>query len=303
MSAATITWNDDVQVVFSDLDETIAGLYRPADEAVVARLSGLLAEGLVLVVATGQGLRSTWDRLIQLLPAGRRVRVLLGACSGAELWTFTRDGSPTRHEAVSGSTSLGADQHRQWRDLVGRLVREFDLDVHQEMDVASFRRVTGGDPRAVMLCDRGSQITIELANCAGPALDLRRQVYDRALALFAAVGLPVEPILASTFALDLVLQGTSKGRTIDRLRTEPALLAERGVDPAALTSPRLVEVWGDNFAVSGGGIDLRMSESLPAAVRSISFRDIPPGEQPAGFNVVTWNGKHRLEAGLREYLS
>ena len=78
-----IAWNDELQVVVADLDETLAGLYLPATDELVAALSELLRRGLVIVVATGQGIVSVWERLASLVSPVARRRLLAGCCTGA----------------------------------------------------------------------------------------------------------------------------------------------------------------------------------------------------------------------------
>lgn len=290
-----IVWNPEVQVVVADLDETLAGLYLPATDEVVVELDGLLRAGLVLVLSTGQGIVSVWERLASLISPVVRRRLLAGCCTGAEFWWFPGGGGPRR---VDRPNPLDEELHRRWRDVVGLLLEEFGLVAHPPMDVASFRTQTGGDPQAMMLADRGSQITLEMANGVG----LRDQIVARATELFAHHDLPIEARSAATFAVDLVLAGVSKAGVIDALQQHPELLDGLGVDPAWTTTPQLVEVWGDSFTPARGAIDLQISQGLHPETRSICFRDLDPGSVPASNNVVAWTGHHRLQAGVLEYL-
>jgi hypothetical protein len=295
MGHPTIEWNREVQVVVADLDETLAGLYLPVTHELLAELDGLLRAGLVVVLATGQGIVSVWERLASLLTPVARQRLLAGCCTGAELWWFPGGGGPRR---VDRSNPLEDGLHRRWRDLVGCLLEEFGLVSHPPTDVESFRRLTCRDPQAVMLADRGSQITLEMTNGGG----LRDQIVARANGLFAHHDLPIEARCAATFAVDLVREGVSKAAVVATLQEHPALLDGLGVDPAWTTTPQLVEVWGDSFTPARGAIDLQISQGLHPETRSISFRDFDPASVPASSNVVAWTGRHRLEAGVLEYL-
>jgi hydroxymethylpyrimidine pyrophosphatase-like HAD family hydrolase len=294
-SQPLLAWNPDLQVVVSDLDETLAGLYLPAAPELVVELAELLRGGLVLVLATGQGITSTWERLVALLPPVVRRRVIAGCCSGAELWAFDDEGLAYPLDRPS---PLDDGLHRLWRQLVGQVLAEFGLTAHPTGDVASFQEATAGDGGAVMLADRRSQITLEMANTVA----VREQVVDRANDLFSEHQLPVEARAAATFAVDFVIEGVTKAAVVDALREDPRPLAELGVDPAWATTAQLVEVWGDSFTPDRGAIDLRISQRLHPGARSISFRDLDPVAAGPVCNVVAWPGRHRLQAGVLEYL-
>jgi hypothetical protein len=60
---------------------------------------------------------------------------------------------------------------------------------------------------------------------------------------------------------------------------------------------------GDDFSATNGGTDLHMREALAPTVRSIDFRDEDPAELPTHLNIVLWDGAHRLQDGLLEYLT
>ncbi len=49
----TIVWNNKLRLVLSDVDETVADLYRPAEPAMLDALTRLLERGIVLVLITG----------------------------------------------------------------------------------------------------------------------------------------------------------------------------------------------------------------------------------------------------------
>jgi hydroxymethylpyrimidine pyrophosphatase-like HAD family hydrolase len=295
VSAGLLGWNAGLQVVVSDLDETLAGLYLPAAPELLAELTDLLRDGLVLVLATGQGIASTWDRLVSLLPPVVRRRVIAGCCSGAELWAFDLDGGAYLIERPGPLTD---DLHQLWRHLVDQLLGEFGLTAHPTTDVGSFRQATAGNRGAVMLADRGSQITLEMANTTA----VRDQLVARANDLFGLHQLPVEARAAATFAVDFVIDGVTKAAVVEALREDPGMLADLGVDPAWATTAQLVEVWGDSFTPDRGAIDLRISQRLHPQARSISFRDLDPYGPPAACNVVAWPGRHRLQAGVLEHV-
>jgi hypothetical protein len=50
----SIPRNNELRLVFSDVDETVADLYRPAEARMVLALARLLNRGIRLVLITGQ---------------------------------------------------------------------------------------------------------------------------------------------------------------------------------------------------------------------------------------------------------
>ncbi len=65
--------------------------------------------------------------------------------------------------------------------------------------------------------------------------------------------------------------------------------------------PNEIEIWGDRFSGSAG-TDWLMCKPVDGSVRAISFRDEDPKEFPKGYNIQLWDGKHRLQDGLLEFL-
>jgi len=49
----TLAWNDQLRLVFSDVDETAADLYRPAEIEMVNAVAQLLDERVRIVLITG----------------------------------------------------------------------------------------------------------------------------------------------------------------------------------------------------------------------------------------------------------
>jgi hypothetical protein len=81
------------------------------------------------------------------------------------------------------------------------------------------------------------------------------------------------------------------------------LLAKLGLHDLDLQNhPEFAEVWGDKFSVIRGGSDRHISEGLPKAVRSITFREEDPTEFLESYNIVVWDGDKHLHEGLLEFL-
>ena len=314
-----VTWNQKLKLIVSDVDETIADLYTAAAPEMIDQLIRLLDDGKVLVLITGQSVTSMRWRIVDSIPAQLRHRVLLGSCSGAEVWGFERDGSLRETPFYSRyEETLSPAQRETWRTVMRQLLDEFHLEPLPAQPIEAFRKQTRGNPFAVIYEDRGPQITLEFVNAyllspeqlrlvsttIGRTIeepDLRPSFKARAEELLAAAAIPITPRLAGVFALDLAIGGISKTTAVRFVVENRALLERLGLTPEELT-PEVLEIWGDKFSVVQGGTDRHMSEALSPAVRSITFREEPPDEFLPGYNTVVWDGKEHLHRGLLEFL-
>jgi hypothetical protein len=186
------------------------------------------------------------------------------------------------------------------------------------MPVKQFKEEFGDNPLAVMLEDRGPQITFEFINAHALTTeqieklrghfpdfdmsDLRIPVMERIGRLLEEAGVPITPRLAGMFALDLAIKGVSKTKSVRFALEKGEVLSHLGLKPEDIQDPAAIEVWGDKFSVINGGTDRHMSEALPQAVRSIDFRQENPEEFMPGYNTVVWQGNQHLHNGLLEYL-
>ena len=312
----SVQWNHGLRLVFSDVDETIADLYRPADTDMLGALARLLNQGIRLVLITGQSVGNVEQRVVMSLPAPIRHRVVVGACSGAELWGYSLTGERNSVAFDTADAALSGEQKAAWREIVQQLVTEFQLSVNQPMPIPEFRLSRGDEPWHVMVDDRGPQITIEfpnayqLSHAARERLshrlgtkveesDFRIPVSQRARQLLEARSVPVSPRLAGVFALDLAILGVSKTRAVE-VSLSPTVLHALGLE-AQVPRASDMEVWGDRFSHQAG-TDWLMCTTLDRNVRAISFRDEEPAEFPQGYNIHLWDGACRLQAGLLEFL-
>lgn len=314
-----VTWNDGVRLIFSDVDETVADLYTAATPDMCRELERLLEEGRVLFFITGQSVQSMQWRITDHIRPELRARVLMGHCSGAEVWGFDSSGRLLSEPFYSlYKDALTVEQQQVWRNIVQQVIREFKLQVFPATPLATFKAAAGDNPLAIMLEDRGPQITFEVVNgydlspeqereleVAVPSthgnLDLRVPLLERLDVLLQEAGLPISPRLAGVFAIDLAIKGVSKTTAIHKILENGPLLQSLGVDGKG--SPQeYMEVWGDKFSVIRGGTDRHISEALPKEVRSISFREENPEEFLPGYNTVVWSGEQHLHEGLLEFL-
>jgi len=316
----TVVFNPRVRLILADVDETIADVYTPAAPRMLVELEALLTSGVALFLVSGASLARIQQRVVSPLPAHLRRHVLVSHCSGAEVWGYTASGQLAAQPFYSAyDTTLDAAAKTRWREVVGQLVNEFSLVTHAPTGVGAFKELVGDDPFAVMLEDRGPQITLEFVNsynltaaqaaALGRAVpvtnglrDLRIPVMRRAEQLLQAAGVAVAPRLGGIFALDLALGGVSKTRSVRYLMDNDHVLTSLGLTRPELGRSEHIEIWGDRFDRFHGGTDRHMQEAVSSGVRAIDFRDEDPSGFLPGYNTVLWDGTHRLHAGLLEYL-
>lgn len=319
--APGITWNSKLRLAISDVDETIAEVYTPAEPAMITELSLFLSDGKKLFMVTGGSLKRVREDITNFIDPALRHNILISHCSGAEVWGFTENGELQNKPFYSiYSETFTAEMKARWRKAVSQLVKEFRLRTHPAQPKTDFWGKVGRDPRDIMLDDRGPQITMELVNghdlpAEQMALfsqeiplthdgrrDLRIPLMQRAGELFTEMNIPISPRLGGVFALDFAIKGSSKTTSIKYVLENPNALAAIGLKSEDLTSSSYFEVWGDKYSILRGGTDRHMSEALPATVRSIDFREEDPIEFPEGYNIVLWDGQQYLHHGLLEYL-
>jgi hypothetical protein len=312
----SVRWNHELRLALSDVDETIADLYCPAESGMLDALTGLLDRGIALVLITGQSVENVEQRVVMGLPARLRQHIAVGACSGAELWGYSTTGERNATAFYTAGGALTAEQNAAWRAVTQQLITEFRLTPFAPMPIADFRRRHGDEPWHVMLDDRGPQITLEFPNAyqlstaaraqlhrrlgnSFEGEDLRIPVRQRAQQLLLAHAVPVTPRIAGTFALDLAIAGIDKARAVEEALA-PAVLGRLGLGPNVPDTGE-IEVWGDRFSQSSG-TDWLMCKPIDRRVRALSFRNEDPAEFPKGYNIQLWDGAYRLHMGLQEFL-
>jgi hypothetical protein len=312
----TLSWNDRLRIVLSDVDETIADLYRPANQRMLVALSRLLEQGIAIVLITGQSVGNVEERVVNAVPASLRRQIAIGACSGAELWGYSSAGNRHERPYYSAENVLTAENRKIWRDIVDQLIAEFRLSPFAAMPIADFRQQVGDDPLCVMLDDRGPQITFEFPNSyrlsaaarreiclpsdvSLEGCDLRIPISRRAQQLLDAHSVPITARLAGMFALDLAITGIDKACAVKEA-FNPVVLDSLGLGDR-VPSFNEIEIWGDRFSQEAG-TDWLMCKPVDSRVRAISFRDESPSEFPSGYNIQLWDGTHRLHTGLLEFL-
>ncbi len=313
-----VRWNEQVRLIISDVDDTIAPLYETASADLVLELNRILSENRVLFFISGQSVNGIEERVVDQIPYYVRKRVLVGHCSGAEVWGYNARGGRLDGPYYSlYRECISESQQKEWRTITAQIVAEFSLRAHPVMPVQQFIERIGSHPQDIMVDDRGPQITFELVNGfdllpeqirrldipnANGVRDLRIPIARRAEELFEMNGIPVTPRLAGVFAIDFALKGVSKATAVKYVLQQENLLSDLGLDREDLRNPAMVEVWGDKFSTLRGGTDRHILEPLSPQVRAITFRQEDPAELPAGRNIVIWDGIRHLQDGLLEYL-
>jgi hypothetical protein len=321
MSSPTIKWNERLRLALSDVDETIADVYTPAEQPMIDELSSFLADGYKLCMVSGGWVQNMRKNIIDRIDGRLRHNILVAHCSGSEVWGFTENGDLRPQPFYSKYEALFTpDMKEVWRTTVAQLLNEFGLRTHAVRPKIAFRQTVGTDPHDIMYEDRGSQITLQLTNAydlsddqyalierevpyTNGQRDLRIPIMERAEQLFNEASLPITPRLGGSTAIDLAVRDVSKTTAINYVLENTDALATIGLTPPDIQDPvATIEIWGDKFSALRGGTDRHMSEALPPAVRSIDFRQEDPAEFPPGYNIVVWDGQQRLHHGLLEYL-
>jgi len=315
-----IIWNSRLRIAFSDVDETIAEVYTPADPGMITELSSYLHDGGKLFMVTGGSLKRVKRDIVDHIEPSLRHDILVSHCSGAEVWGFDSTGELREKPFYSVyEETFTPEMKIAWRKVVDQLVKEFKLRTHPAQPKIVFWEKVGHDPLDIMLDDRGPQITMEVVNgidltdeqlaqlpyevpLTHGKRDLRTAIQNRAAELLDKAELPISPHFGGNFALDFVVGGVSKTTSIQAVLAMPEVLTTIGLKPEDVQNPAELEVWGDKFSMLHGGTDRYMSLALPPEVRSIDFREENPDEFLEGYNIVIWNGDHHLHHGLLEYL-
>lgn len=314
-----IKWNSQLKLIVSDVDETVADLYTAAEPEMVVELVKLLKSGIKLFFVTGQGINSVQWRIIDQIEKSLRKNILVGHCSGAEVWGYTPTGDIQASPYYS-VYNLTDDQKKKWREIVQQLISEFKLQAFPTMPVKEFISKVGNNPLSIMVEDRGPQITFEVVNGydlnpeqltkietkvpqTHGAYDLRIPILERADSLFQKFNIPVTPRLGGTFAVDFAVKNVSKTTAVRHVLETKSVLSYINLESEIVNHPEHIEIWGDKFSTIRGGTDRHMSEAVPKEVRSIDFREENASEFLPGYNTVVWDGDKQLHHGLLEYLS
>jgi hydroxymethylpyrimidine pyrophosphatase-like HAD family hydrolase len=315
-----IEWNNQVKLIISDVDETIADLYMEAKHEMIIELEKILSEGKVLFLISGQSIGNIQWRIVDHIQRHLRKRIIVGHCSGAEVWGFNENGNLQKNPFYSlYDSTLSELQKKKWRDVISDLIEYFQLEVYPPMPVKEFTKKSGQDPLSIMLEDRGPQITFEVTNGYNLSLgksrelaikapimdghlDIRIPILYRAKDMLMLNNVPITPRLAGVFAIDFAVKGVSKTTAVKYIIKHNSILNSRGIQKSDIDNPESIEVWGDKFSITQGGTDRHICEALPKAVRSITFREENPVEFLDGYNIVVWEGKRHLHEGLLEFL-
>lgn len=312
-------WNQNVKFIISDVDETIADLYTKATEEMTKELNSLLSEGKVLFLISGQSVKNIQARITDFIDSNLRKNIVIGHCSGVEVWGFDENGTLNSIPFYSlYEDKLTEEQKAKWREIIQVLLKEFKLKANPTMPIGEFKQKFGDDPLEIMIEDRGPQITFEIVKGYNiPAVqakklgfntiseenfDIREPILERASELLKSNNLPITPRLAGVFAIDFAVDGVFKTTAVKYVIENEAVLSSIGLSKEIVQDPKNLEVWGDKFSLTKGGTDRHISEALPKEVRSITFRQENPEEFLEGYNIVVWDGEKHLFDGLLELL-
>jgi len=315
-----INWNHEVKLILADVDETIADVYMPADKLTIKFLEKLLQQDIAIFLISGGGLKSICERVAFKIQPKLRKNILISHCSGSEVWGFKKSGDLDDEPFYSVyEKKLSLKQRNLWRKTIRQVIDNFKLETHKTMPVKDFIKKTNGNPRAIMLDDRGPQITFEVVNgydlnkieaesmgfdipMKHGYYDMRFPIAEKADELFSKYRLPVDSRVEAVFAINFAVKGVNKEMSVKYVLENENILRKIGLSKKLLADPLRVEIWGDDFSELRTKHDSLMCRAAGKKVRAIDFRQQNPKEFPEGYNINVWDGEKQLHEGLLEYL-
>jgi hydroxymethylpyrimidine pyrophosphatase-like HAD family hydrolase len=319
-----IQFNTKVKLVLTDVDETIADVYKPAEPEMTAELSKLLHEGKTLFLISGGGLPSIRERIVDFITPNLRRQIIIAHCSGAEVWGFDKKGD-LHKEPFYGiyEGKFSNTQKKLWRKIIKEVLDRFHLKTFPTQPRDEFIKNSKADPLSIMLADRGPQIAFECTNSIDlsqkqvhaierelnisipshhGSYDLRIPMMQEAERLYKKHKLPIHPQFGGIFSLDHVIDGVDKTKAIHAVLMNKDVLSHFGLKREDINDAEEIEIWGDKFGQKKGGADFLMCLAMSPNVRAIDFRHESEDDIPQGFNIQIWNGAKTLHHGLLEYL-
>ncbi len=140
-----IKWNDQVRLIISDVDDTLAETYVPASFELIHELTELLSEGKALFLISGQGITNIKNRIINLIEKKYRNQIIVGICSGAEVWGFSKDGELLKRPFYSVyEEKVSEEKKSAWRNVIDEILQTFGFNVLNTMSKPLFREMTKG---------------------------------------------------------------------------------------------------------------------------------------------------------------
>lgn len=315
-----LTMRDSLRMIVSDVDDTLANVYEPASEAIICGLNAMLERGKRFFFISGQGERNICERIVCRLNPIYRNQILLGTCSGAEVWGFSADGELAKAPFYSlYEDRFNEEMKREWREILREIIDDFGFHALETMPRDRFAEVSCGDPKIIMYEDRRAQITFEVVNGCNldeeqyryfkervpyllPNRDLRASIIQHANEIFEKKNIPITARAAGTFAVDFAVKGVTKTTAIEAIMYHGKAAAYWENIPSKEEMPFVLEIWGDKFSTVNGGTDTHMCEAFPHDVMALDFREEPKEELPKEFNVVLWDGEQHLCKGTEEYM-
>ncbi len=310
---------DSLRIIVSDVDDTLADVYEPASEKIICGINAMLAKGKKFFFISGQGEKNICARIVRYLNPIYRNQILMGTCSGAEVWGFSEGKLAQAPFYSLYEEKFTEEMKREWREILRGIIDDFGFQTLETMPRDQFALVSKGDPKIIMYEDRRAQITFEVVNGCNlndeeyryfkekvPYLsdnrDLRVSIIQHANALFEQKKIPITARAAGTFAVDFAVKGVTKTTAIEAIMYHKKAGSYWENIPSKEEMPVALEIWGDKFSVCNGGTDTHMCEAFPKDVMAIDFRAEPKEELPKEFNVVLWDGERHLCEGTEEYM-
>lgn len=308
-----------VEIIVSDVDDTLAEIYTPASETIIAGINELLSRGKKFFFISGQSEKNIHERIVKYLKPEYRNQILLGTCSGAEVWGYI-NGEMAHSPFYSIYEQKLTDAMKEtMRIIISNVIEALGLITIKTMPRAEFNYISNGIPEMIMYEDRRAQITFEVINACNlsdeqlekfktrvpwiiDCRDLRHSIIAYVNKEFEKNKIPITARLAGNFAIDFAVEGVTKTTAIESI-----MYGGYGRDywediPSYSEMEQKVEIWGDKFSAINGGTDFHMCEAFSNDVLAIDFRRESVDEIPTSHNISLWDGECSLCKGVEEYM-
>lgn len=299
-----IKWNEKVQYIISDVDDTIAPVYQNISIEMAWKLEVLLKRNIKIILISGQSVSNIVKRITSHINPQFRKNIFISHCNGAEIYEFGKQGMLIQKPFFSVLHSVSIDKSKLWL-IMEDIRKHFDLQYVFTNNTHDFKRIAGDSKMFVMIEDRNVQISMDFINGIyydnAFESDIRVEIVQYANELLDQHKLLIEPKLGGTCAIDFNIKGVDKGLAVRRLFSVSNEKNESLQKQILLNNSQEVEIWGDSFSKLNGASDFAMCSSLPNDVRTICFRRC--NDYHSEYNIQLWDGSMELSDGLYEYLN
>ncbi len=307
-----ICWNDDIELIISDVDDTICEQFYDCSAAMIAKISELLNSGIYFILVSGQEKNNIFNRLIKYIPKNLRKQILLAHCNGSEMFAFNTYGDMGENPVYT--LIKEKNFHIELGSFVDEIIRKFNLVKIEAKDNVRFNSKVNNDYQSVMYGNRKVQQSIDFLNGTDVNTfllpddyifkyngnDIRLYIKEYADYKSKKSNMNVCTLIGGTTGIDFCQKNVNKGEILKAI-VEDSNNTSTFCQIISKQSEKNIEIWGDSFSKLNNGSDRYMSAAINRNIRSISFSDLD--ELDDEFNIVKWCGINMKAKGLLDYIN